>query len=220
MKCWVPSLTGARAEAGDEVRRVRDVGGSRRGAAGREHAVDVDAQIGSFAREAEQVERPVVHRRRGRPRVVVGRARVLVELDVHGAAGVDPVVPEAAVHANRPLTEHPLDLSRVEGADPIAHREVGGAEVARGVAEGDQVVDAVEAEALAEPAGSEGGAVHRAVGCPHAVLGVAFGRPVVDEIGFRDRANHGGVRCRGRAHRDAEREHPQSVAATHRRPLR
>ncbi len=38
--------TGARAEAGDEVRRVRDVGGSRRGAAGREHAIDVDAQIG------------------------------------------------------------------------------------------------------------------------------------------------------------------------------
>ena len=80
------------------------------GAAGGEDAVDVDPQAGSFAREASRWNAPsfIV--------AAVARELWLVAPASWSSStfivplGLMPVVPEAAVHADRPLAEHALDL--------------------------------------------------------------------------------------------------------------
>ena len=144
-------LAGARAQAGDQFAAFEMLVVPAVVPLAERDAVDVDVQLGSLANEAEQMERTIVDRRRCAHRVVIGPARVLIELDVHLAAGVAPVVPEAAVHADGPLAEHTLELGRVDGADPVADAEVGSPEVPRGGTEGHRIVDSVEAEALPDP---------------------------------------------------------------------
>ena len=220
-----PVSAGTRALAGDEVGAVRDHGGVGGGAAGGEDAVDKETKRGSLAREREQVERGVVHGRRRRSRVVIGGAGVLVELGVHRATGIEPVVPEARVLADQPFAEHALELAEVVALDPIADREVGDTEVAHRRAERHQIIDAVEAEGLSEPARGEGSPARRSVGIPGAVLGVAVTAPVVDEIGGRVEAR--GWRWRwprrgqlGKADRETqtESERRDERASIHRIP--